>query len=56
VLWRKMVQEEQVLVLYSDAAACMLKAATALKVVLPECNSFYLYGPWTTTCGGRREK
>jgi hypothetical protein len=45
-----------VLVLYSDAAACTLKAATALKVVLSEFNSFYLYGLWTTTSGGRREK
>jgi hypothetical protein len=44
-----------VLVLYSDAAAYLPKAATALKVFL-SFNSFYLYGPWTTTCGGRGEK
>jgi hypothetical protein len=45
-----------VLVLYLDAAAYMLKAATALKLFLSEFNSFYLHGPWTTTCGGRSEK
>jgi hypothetical protein len=32
VLWPQSVQEEEVVVLYSDAAAYMLKAATALKV------------------------
>jgi hypothetical protein len=32
VLWPKSLQEEMVLVLYSDAAAYMPKAATALKV------------------------
>jgi hypothetical protein len=32
VLWPQSVQEEKVLVLYLDATAYMLKAATALKV------------------------
>jgi hypothetical protein len=32
VLWPTGVQEEKLLILYSYAAACMLKAATALKV------------------------
>jgi hypothetical protein len=49
VLWPQSLQEEKVLVLYLDAAAYMLKAATALKLSLSEFNSFYLHGPWTTT-------
>jgi hypothetical protein len=32
VFWPKSLHEEKVLVLYSDAAACTLKAATALEV------------------------
>jgi hypothetical protein len=32
ILWPTGVQEEKVLLLYSDAAAYMLKAATALKI------------------------
>jgi hypothetical protein len=32
VLWPTGAHEEKVLILYSDAAACMLKTATALKV------------------------
>jgi hypothetical protein len=32
VLWPTGVQEEKVLILHSDAAAYMLKAATAMKV------------------------
>jgi hypothetical protein len=51
VLWPQRVQEEKVLVLDSDAAAYILRTATALKVFLPEYNSF-----WTATCGGRSEK
>jgi hypothetical protein len=35
LLWPAIIQEETVLILYSDAAAYVLEAATALKVFYP---------------------
>jgi hypothetical protein len=40
VLWLTRVHEEKVLILYSDAVAYMLKAATALKVFYPNLIHF----------------
>ncbi|KAJ8892927.1 hypothetical protein PR048_005508 [Dryococelus australis] len=40
VLWPDGIQEEEVLVLYSDAASYMLKAATALRVFYPNMIHF----------------
>jgi hypothetical protein len=40
VLWSTGVHEEEVLILYSDAVACMLKAATVLKVFHPNMIHF----------------
>jgi hypothetical protein len=40
VLWPTGVHEEKVLILYSDAAACMRKAATALRVFYPNLINF----------------
>jgi hypothetical protein len=40
VLWPTRVHEEMVLILYSDTAAYMLKAATALKVFYPNLINF----------------
>jgi hypothetical protein len=40
VWWPTRVHEEKMLILYSDAAACVLKAATALKVIYPNLLHF----------------
>jgi hypothetical protein len=40
VLWPTGVHEKKVLILYSDAAACMLKVATAMKMFYPNLIQF----------------